>query len=201
MYNLTKLTCLLFLLLSALACSKETRRETPGAGEPIYIYPVKTLEDYLYNVDQLGQRRNADGFEPIQMPNLAPIPKLDSLIFEALVADTTSFESIRPPYYLQAITSTNAKVVGATCYLEVGIVADTSRKFPNGALVKLKNAPVNAISFNEDTLPNTSGAYKFYLQEKWDYEQRSFGDNVVVFGHVRNNVVTCYAMVYTDYFF
>jgi hypothetical protein len=57
------------------------------------------------------------------------------------------------------------------------------------------------MSFNEDTLPNTNGAYKFYLQEKWDYELRSFGDNVVVFGHVRNNVVTCYAMVYTDYFF
>jgi hypothetical protein len=101
MYNLTKLTCLLFLLLSVLACSKETRRETSGEGEPIYIYPVKTLEDYLYNVDQLGQRRNADGFESPKIPNLQPIPKLDSLIFDALIADSTSFESIRPPYYYQ----------------------------------------------------------------------------------------------------
>ncbi|UYQ95828.1 hypothetical protein MKQ68_12025 [Chitinophaga horti] len=199
MCNLLRYTNLLLLWLALSACDDEV--VLPEGGEGPDFVEVIRLRDYIHNLREYAPMRNQIGGTPPPSPPLNPIPLLDSLVDAALFADTIQFRGMDTAYFLPPELKVQPKVEGSTSYLDVTILCDTVTNQIRGAIVNMGKRECYTHYFDTDLIPGRRGSFRFYMQETWDYSTRKFNDNAVVWGHVGQNTITCYAMIYTNIFF
>lgn len=198
MGNLTLFMGILCAGLLVSSCSSRSEEVSPRLA-PHYPDSVVTLEQYLYSIDLLGQHRSVQDEDHLPVA-LDTIGMLDQFIAEAMIADTALFELYRPPYFLYS-DSAVVKVAGTTDFIQIKVWVDAASRKIMDITAERNGVAMTVWGITSNELAGKFVGYKFYLQTSWKYEHVKFRENVVVFGNMINRSMSCYAMVYSDYFF
>jgi hypothetical protein len=198
MCNLTLFMGIICAGLSISSCRSQSEEVSPRLL-PRFLDSVVTLEQYLYNIDVLGQHRTVQDEDDPAVP-LNSIGLLDQFIDQAMIADTSLFELTRPPYF-SCSDSTVVKVAGTTDFIQIKIMADSASRQILNIIAERNGVAMSVWDTSTTEMDGKFIGYKFYLQTSWKYDHVMFRENVVVYGNMVNRYMSCYAMVYSDYFF